>query len=67
MSDNKTLPEIDNNAFAELDKVKIMGRVAVEARIALGVELLYCPSGARENPTDVSGYAHLTGSLLPAL
>ncbi|WP_253912673.1 hypothetical protein [Salmonella bongori] len=43
MSDNKTLPEIDNNALAELDKVKIMGRVAVEARIALGVELFIAP------------------------
>ncbi|ECG1192924.1 DUF3396 domain-containing protein [Salmonella bongori] len=50
MSDNKTLPEIDNNALAELDKVKIMGRVAVEARIALGVELFIAPPGQEKTP-----------------
>ena len=50
MSYNNTLSEIDNKALAELDKVKIMGRVAVEARIALGVELFIAPPGEEKTP-----------------
>ncbi|HCC0888519.1 TPA: DUF3396 domain-containing protein [Salmonella enterica] len=77
MSDNKTLPEIDNNALAELDKVKIMGRVAVEARIALGVELFIAPPGQEKTPkmyqdmlTSLEAYyqhfkPHLNCYLLP--
>ncbi|MBA3226381.1 type VI immunity family protein [Salmonella bongori] len=77
MSDNKTLPDIDNNALAELDKVKIMGRVAVEARIALGVELFIAPPGEEKTPqmyqdmlTSLEAYyqhfkPHLNCYLLP--